>query len=41
MYTNKKLKIGKEMEVVKVEDRSFEVKIQYTDSCVDLTVLKK
>jgi hypothetical protein len=41
MYTNKKLKIEKEMEVVKVEDRSFEVKIQYTDSCVDLTVLKK
>ena len=41
MYTNKLLKITKEMTEIKVDKRTFEVKIQYTNSSVDLTVLKK
>lgn len=48
MYTDKKLTIANEEEFVKVEisteskgKREFELKIQYTNSTVDLEVLKK
>jgi N-terminal domain of argonaute len=48
MYTNKKMSIENEEEFVKIEipsenvrKRVFEVKIQYTNSSVDLEVLKK